>query len=192
MIAWLQGTVKSRDLRSVVLDVNGVGYLINATPSVITEAEIGSQKSYHTYLHVSETSQDLYGFNTGQELSLFKQLISVSGVGPRSALSVLSAGTPAQVTSAIIQNNTAFLTSAPGVGRKTAERISVELRDKLTLPADDGTLPGDDEAVVEALVGLGYKQKDVREVLRGLTSVSTDPSARLKEALQKLSNAKWS
>lgn len=191
MIAWLEGTVKARDLRSVVLEVGGVGYLIYATPSVITQAEIGSQRSYHTYLHISENTHDLYGFTTPQELSLFKQLISISGVGPRLALAVLSAGTPAQVTSAIIQGRSEFLTSAPGVGRKTAERISVELRDKLTLPADDGTLPSDDEAVVEALVGLGYKQKDVREVLRSLPITQSDPSARLKEALQKLSNNKW-
>lgn len=192
MIAWLEGTIKTRDLRSVVLEVGGVGYLIYTTPSVITQAEIGSTRSYHTYLHISENTHDLYGFATPQELSLFKQLISVSGVGPRLALAVLSAGSPAQVTSAIIQNRSDFLTSAPGVGRKTAERISVELRDKLTLPADDGTLPSDDEAVVEALVGLGYKQKDVREVLRSMSVTEIDPSTRLKEALQKLSNNKWS
>jgi Holliday junction DNA helicase RuvA len=191
MIAWLSGTIIARDVRSVVLDVRGVGYLVNGTPNVVTQAVVGSTQTYHTYLHVSETSQDLYGFITPQELALFKQLIGVSGVGPRSALAVLSAGTPAQVASAIVQGDIAFLTMAPGVGRKTAERIGVELRDKLTVPADDGTLPGNDATVMEALIGLGYRERDVREVVRGLSSTITDTSGRLKEALQKLSTAKW-
>lgn len=192
MIAWLSGTVRSRDSRGVVLDVQGVGYLVYGTPSLVAGAEVGSSQSYHTYLHVTDSAQDLYGFATAQELALFKQLIGVSGVGPKSALAVLCAGTPAQVTSAIVTGDVAFLTSAPGVGRKTAERIGVELRDKLTVPADDGTLPGNDATVMEALIGLGYRERDVREAVRTLSSDSSDTAARLKEALQKLSSPTWS
>jgi holliday junction DNA helicase RuvA len=191
MIAWLSGTIRSRDNRGVVLDVHGVGYLVYGTPSLVTGAEVGSTQAYHTYLHITDSAQDLYGFTTPQELALFKQLIGVSGVGPRSALSVLCAGTPAQVASAIVGGDVAFLTMAPGVGRKTAERIGVELRDKLTVPADDGTLPGNDATVMEALIGLGYRERDVREAVRGLTADAADTSARLKEALQKLSAPAW-
>lgn len=192
MIAWLSGTVRSRDSRGVVLDVQGVGYLVYGTPSLVAGAEVNSSQSYHTYLHVTDSAQDLYGFTTAQELALFKQLVGVSGVGPRSALAVLSAGTPAQVTSAIVSNDVAFLTTAPGVGRKTAERIGVELRDKLTVPADDGTLPGNDATVMEALIGLGYRERDVREAVRTLAADPADTAARLKEALQKLSSPTWS
>jgi Holliday junction DNA helicase RuvA len=191
MIAWLSGTVRSRDSRGVVLDVQGVGYLVYGTPSLVAAAELGSTQAYHTYLHVTDSAQDLYGFTTTQELALFKQLIGVSGVGPRSALAVLCAGTPAQVTSAIVSNDVAFLTTAPGVGRKTAERIGVELRDKLTVPADDGTLPANDTTVMEALIGLGYRERDVREAVRTLAADPADTAARLKEALQKLSAPSW-
>lgn len=175
-----------------MLDVHGVGYQVYGTPSLVTLAAVGSQQSYHVYLHISDTSHDLYGFATAQELALFKQLIGVSGVGPRSALAELCAGTPAQVASAIVGGDVAFLTTAPGVGRKTAERIGVELRDKLTVPADDGTLPGNDATVMEALIGLGYRERDVREAVRGLAADAADTGARLKEALQKLSASKWS
>jgi Holliday junction DNA helicase RuvA len=91
-----------------------------------------------------------------------------------------------------VGGDVAFLTTAPGVGRKTAERIGVELRDKLTVPADDGTLPGNDATVMEALIGLGYRERDVREAVRGLAADAADTGARLKEALQKLSASKWS
>lgn len=187
MIAWLSGKVRGRDERSVTLDVNGVGYLLACTPAVLAEAEPGSERSYHAYLHVTEGSLDLYGFTTPQELSLFKQLLTVSGVGPRVGLAILSVGTPAQVASAIVQGNVSFLCAAPGVGRKIAERITVDLRDKLTVSTDEGGLPGDDGAVAEALVRLGYRAKDVNEALRSLSPEIADPSARLKEALQRLS-----
>lgn len=192
MIAWLSGKVRGRDERSVTLDVGGVGYQIACTSAVLAEAELGSERSYHTYLHVTETALELYGFNTPQELGLFRQLITVSGVGPRVGLAILSVGTPAQVASAIVQSNVSFLCAAPGVGRKIAERVTVDLRDKLTVTTDEGGLPGDDGAVAEALVRLGYRAKDVHEALRSLSSAAADPSARLKEALQRLSRNKWS
>ncbi|MEK7509012.1 MAG: Holliday junction branch migration protein RuvA, partial [Patescibacteria group bacterium] len=168
MIAYLEGKVISKNKNSVVvLTANGVGYEVFVAPILLTKLQTGDLAKLHTFFQVREDSQDLYGMESKNELDFFKLLISVSGVGPKSALHIMALGDIEEIQNAISKKDLAFLTKVSGIGRKIAERIVVELKDKLaTLEKNEnhqGTRLGD---VMDALTGLGYSVIEASEAIK--------------------------
>ena len=129
MIARLRGTVAARTTAGVVIDVGGVGYLVAATPRV--RARVGEETTVETYLHVREDALQLYGFASADERELFELLLGVSGVGPKVALAIVSGSTPDELRRAIVREDTARFEAIPGIGRKTAQRVVLELKEKM-------------------------------------------------------------
>ncbi|MGW8209408.1 MAG: Holliday junction branch migration protein RuvA, partial [Syntrophobacteria bacterium] len=168
MIAHIQGFLHFKSPEYLVIDVDGIGYQVHVPLSTFYDLpQVGSTVSLHIHTHVREDALQLYGFRSPEEKVIFVRLISISGIGPRLAVNILSGISPAELVESLSQNNLARLISIPGVGRKTAERIMVELRDKVSslVPSHDVTVPvktAADEAVIEdalsALLNLGYKK----------------------------------
>jgi Holliday junction DNA helicase RuvA len=164
MIAGLDGTLEQLNLDSAIIKVSGVSFQVYTPASTLCQlGSIGERVRLHTYLHWKEDSTALYGFTTSQELDLFKMLITVSGVGPKSALSMLSRLTPDDLASAILSSNVDLITQAPGIGKKTASRVILELKGKLEKGWGGvvSRYPTTDNAdIVTALTNLGYSTAD--------------------------------
>ncbi|HWQ99586.1 MAG TPA: Holliday junction branch migration protein RuvA [Candidatus Methylomirabilis sp.] len=184
MIGSLRGRVLALDSAKVLLDVNGVGFRVFAAPTTLTTLTMGEEVLLHVHDHVREDARDLYGFLTADELALFERLISISGVGPKAGMSILSVGSAETVKRAIMNGDLATLTSAPGVGTKIAQKIVLELKGQLV---DVDVAMGPDREVVDALVSLGYSVHQARAALKGVSADVTDMSERVREALRSLS-----
>jgi len=186
MIGSLRGTVLERLGDSTVLvEVGGVGYLVSVTPRTFGELEPTSSAFLHVHHHIREDAQTLYGFLDRLERETFETLLTVHGVGPSMAIAVLSTHSPGTLVDIVASSDIASLTTVPGVGRKTAERIIMELKDKLQLPVlDDGGSPTASVAanVRDALSGLGYSADEIREVLRSVPN-GLDEAESLRLAL---------
>ena len=205
MIAYVNGILESIEEGLAIVDVGGVGMNVFISGSTMDRMPgIGEAVKLYTYTSVKEDSFTLYGFLSRDELSLFKMLISVNGIGPKGGLSILSVMTPDDLRFAIMAGDAGTISKAPGVGKKTAERITLELRDKIKATEDDmlrsssavtlDDLTGEassarDEAVA-ALVALGYNSSDamkaVRKVLAENDSASGDTEMLLKLALKEI------
>lgn len=183
MIASLTGQVIQHDERGIVLDVHGVGFRIFTLPKVQADIPVGQSITVQTHLHVREDAMELYGFTEHAEVRLFEKLLTVSGVGPRMALGVLSAASVTDLETAIERGQSSILTKVSGVGKKTAERIIVDLRGKLESEdvIDDQSL----SAVIDALVSLGYSSREAREVANA-TSPDLTVEERIKAALKRM------
>jgi len=191
MIGSLRGTVLERTEEScALLEVGGVGYLVSVTPRTLAELEPGATVFLHVHHHIREDAQTLYGFLHRDERTTFQVLIATHGIGPALALAILGTHAPAALVDIIASNDIGALTLVPGVGKKTAERLLVELRNRLNLPMLDpvpagggkGSVIGD---VREALGGLGYGPEEVRDALRELPS-DGEASTLLRDALKLL------
>ncbi|MFO7303653.1 MAG: Holliday junction branch migration protein RuvA [Acidobacteriota bacterium] len=196
MIARLSGTLAEKQVQRLIVDVQGVGYDVLVPLSTFYSlGEPGSPVTLRIYTHVREDALQLYGFLTPLEQELFERLITVSGIGPKVALAVLSGIEPADLVRAIRQGDIARLTSIPGIGRKTAERLVVELKDRLRAADDDGGAQGaagglrDD--LLSALVNLGYQRTTVEKTVDTVLGRSggADFQAALREILRELSRA---
>jgi Holliday junction DNA helicase RuvA len=160
---------------AAVIDVGGVGYLVHATPSVL---RLGEEVTVETYLHVREDALQLYGFATAEERQLFVHLLSVNGVGPKVALAIVSGSTPAELRRAIARDDVKRFQAIPGIGLKTAQRVVLELKEKLTLVdavADDGA----GLTARDALVELGWSLVDAERAL-----ADVDPSLPVEEQVR--------
>ena len=170
MIASLRGRVASTRPGALVLDVGGVGYLVAATASAVRRAgdADGGEITIHTHLHVREDTLQLYGFASTAERSLFELLLGVSGVGPKAALAIVSGFAPDQIRRAVATSDHALFTSIPGIGRRTAERVVVDLKDKVGAMEIAAVPAGGDEhaAARDALVGLGMSVAEAEAALR--------------------------
>jgi len=184
MISRLRGAPVGRTIDGLVVDVGGVGYLVSATPSVLRRAEGASEVTVETYLHVREDALQLYGFADAAERSLFVQLLGVSGIGPKVALAVVSSASPEELQRAIALRDSARFQAIPGIGKKTAERIVLELEGSLAdaVPVAVGDIPRELVAR-DALVELGYS---VVEAEQALARVDPDlpVEERVREALR--------
>lgn len=191
MIAHIFGEIVDMNLTSVVVDVNGVGYEVHAPTSVLEQVSIGSKQKFFTHFSVRETSQDLYGFTTIDAKKLFELLLSVSGVGPKVALSITSLGAPTDIKSAIANSDVSFIVTANGVGKRGAEKIIVDLKDKVGLVGDAGyslsPAQNSDDAL-EALISLGYSGAQASQVLSGIDATKS-VEARIRLALAEMSKA---
>jgi Holliday junction DNA helicase RuvA len=185
VISRLRGAPTGRTADGLVLDVGGVGYLVAATPSALRRADGVSEVTLETYLHVREDALQLYGFADAAERALFVHLLGVSGIGPKVALAVVSSTPPADLQRAIALGDTARFQAIPGIGKKTAERIVLELKDSIADTIDPGVEVGAPRELVarDALVGLGYS---IVEAERALARVDPDLPAeeRVREALR--------
>jgi len=182
MISRLRGTVVVRTPAGLVLDVGGVGYLVAATPRVT--ARVGEEATVETHLHVREDGLQLYGFASADERELFELLLGVSGIGPKVALAIVSGSPPAELRRAIARDDLARFEAIPGIGRKTAQRVVMELKDKLAEPASSGS-PGGGLLARDALVELGWSVVDADRVLADVDealSVEEQVRAALKRA----------
>lgn len=199
MISYLEGKVEFKGEKFVVVNVGGVGYRVFASPETLKKIpEKGGDVNRSnpptvklwTHLHVKEDALDLYGFLHLAELDLFETLISAPGIGPRKALSVLSAAPIDTLRRAIAAGDTSYLSKVSGIGRKTAEKIVVELKEKMAgrgITVEAPELKEEADAL-DALVSLGYSQREAREALAAIPQKITSAEKRIKEALKKIGN----
>ena len=164
--------------------VNGIGYNIFSIPETILVSELEEEISLWTYLAVRENSMELFGFKTKAELDIFTLLIGVSGIGPRGALGVLSVVPPDVLKTAIGSGDTSYLTKVSGIGKKTAQKIVIELKDKIKdYNESDYDHMRDGEDSIMALMALGYKEREAREALNQLSEIK-DTGEKIKAALK--------
>ena len=189
MIGQLTGKIAFTNSRYVILDVNGVGYKVFVSTDTLSKVKNNkSQLTFWTHLVVREDVLDLYGFLTKNELDFFELLISISGVGPRGALSILSLAPPETLKKAISSGNTSYLTQVSGIGRKIAEKIVLELRDKIGVIESEGTNLDQEAEAVMAMEALGYSNREARDALRKVSADITETGDKIKSALKNLSN----
>lgn len=185
MIGHLEGTVTALRAGFAILSAGGVGYKVTATKGTLATLSPGGKASLWTYLAVRETALDLYGFPNESEQHFFELLLTVSGIGPKSAIGILDIADVEALRSAIARGNAAYLTNVSGIGKKTAEKIIVELKDKVGLGSEglSNAMKGDEEAL-EAMRSLGYSPQEAREALRKVPHELTKSNDRLREALK--------
>jgi holliday junction DNA helicase RuvA len=184
VISRLRGAPVGRTVDGLVVDVGGIGYLVNATPSVLRRADAATEVTIETYLHVREDTLQLYGFADAAERALFAQLLGVSGIGPKVALAVVSSAAPEELQRAIALKDSARFQAIPGIGKKTAERIVLELEGSIADSVRVAEPGGPRELVArDALVELGYS---LVEAEHALANVDPDLSVeeRVREALR--------
>ncbi len=196
MFYYLNGTVAETGANLAVIDCGGVGYACATTNYTISQLKRGETAKLYTYLHVREEIFELYGFATQSELNSFKMLLGVSGVGPKAALAILSATTPDQLALAIVTGDEKSLTAAQGIGKKIAQRIILELKDKLAKEQTSFSPDGISAPIVvrndksgeaaAALAVLGYTSQDISVALKGLDMENLPLEEVIRQALKKM------
>ncbi|MBI4434917.1 Holliday junction branch migration protein RuvA [Candidatus Uhrbacteria bacterium] len=187
MLAFLRGTIRSILPDSVVVELHDVGYRVFLPPPLRERLRVGERVELYTHEVVREDRRELFGMGSADELSLFHDLLTVSGVGPKIALGLLGLGTPAEIRHAIAREDAVYLSKVIGIGRKTAERVVVELKGKMAAYAEASAAKhGGEDDVLDALVQLGYKIQEVRDVIRKLPVSAATTEQKLKVALQAL------
>lgn len=191
MIAHVKGIVTEKMITSLIVDVHGVGYEVNVAAGDFEQATLNDEIKFYTYHHIREQSQELFGFSSLAAKKLFELLITVQGVGPKAAMAILSISDSESVRSAIANSDSAYVAKAAGVGKRIAERVIVDLADKVGLPLryDNSSITGISQSVnhsdeaLEALMALGYSLADATKALEGIsTELST--ADRVTQALK--------
>ena len=199
MVAYVNGILESIEEGNAVIDINGIGINVNISGSTMDRMPgIGEMVKVYTYTNVKEDAFTLFGFLSRDELSLFKLLITVNGIGPKGGLAILSVMSPDDLRFAIIAGDSASIAKAPGIGKKTAERITLELKDKIKVTEDsllsqggdslDGDLLGDNlsakDETVAALVALGYNNSDAMRAVRKVLGTEEGAAANTEDLLK--------
>ena len=195
MFYYLDGTVTIIEPNLAVIDVGGVGYACSTTMNTLSHLEIGKKARLYTYCNIKEDAFDIYGFYDTVEKRAFEMLISVSGVGPKAAVSILSSATPASLAMSIINGNDKALTTAPGIGKKIAQRIILELKDKMSkesstlqdagfVPSAVSTPGGKVNDAVSALTVLGYAPAEITAALRAIDTDSLTVEEIIRQVLK--------
>jgi len=192
VIASLEGTVGTVGLDAIVIDVGGIGYRVFTTPALLVSARTGNRLRVHTHHLIAEDRQALFGFATPEELGFFQLLLTVTGVGPKVALAIVGSRPVADLQLAILQQDQAALTGIPGIGKKLAERVVFELKEKVAAAgtaAAGGSAVGGETEVIAALQALGYSPFEARQASRlalGDTTIGGTLEDRVKAALRTL------
>jgi Holliday junction DNA helicase RuvA len=173
MISYLQGQVKRITERSLTVLTGGVGYEVFTAKDTLTQVKIGEEVELLVYTAVREDAIDLYGFKDDSQFYFFKLLITISGIGPKSALNILDSAGPEDIRQAVINDDPGMLQKVNGIGKKTAERIVVELKSKIGAGLVAGSSQHASSEVIEALESLGYKAVEIREVLKQIDQTLT-------------------
>lgn len=200
MISFVRGKAVDMTEASVIVETGGIGFEIFMTGNALSRISVGEEVKIHTYFQVREDAMQLFGFQGKDDLQMFKLLLGVNGVGPKAALGILSGLTADELRFAVLSDDVKTLSKAPGIGKKTAQKLILELKDKMTLnEAFESKLAHEQEAVnqapggmtdarqeaVEALVALGYSSTDALRAVRGVAdTVPDDVEAILKAALK--------
>ena len=189
MIAHIKGIIEEKFNNSIIIDVNGVGYEVTVPTSDFEAVNLGEERKFFTFHAIRENSEDLYGFSTLMAKKIFELLISVQGIGPKAAIAILSLAEPEEVRNAIANADATFVAKASGVGKKSAERVIVDLRDKVGTPSRYGKVETvieehvQDEAL-DALIALGFPLKEATIALKDV-DISLPVEERIKLALKK-------
>ena len=186
MIGYIEGEVIFKGDRSLILKTGGIGYTLSTTPEFATRLAVGDEARLWTHLAVKEDALDLYGFSSRDELELFRLLISISGIGPKSALGVLSLADVKTLAHAIGSRDSGYLTKVSGIGKKLAEKIVLELRDKVGELIKGGNISNAETEAIDALESLGYAPRDTREIIRTLAKEHVTAQDIIRKALQTL------
>jgi len=201
LIAFVKGTIAYIHDNFAVIDVNGIGYQVNISPLTLSRLPaLGSQVQLFTYHQISENGQSLHGFLTQEELRMFSLLISVSGVGPKVATGVLGVLSPSQIMMAIVADDAVALSKAPGIGKKTAGRLLLELKDKIktedswedsSINISSSSTLGDSgkRDAMDALIALGYGKSEAMQAVLEVNEDGMDAGAIIKLALKKLAKS---
>jgi Holliday junction DNA helicase RuvA len=186
MISYLSGTIISVQEKYIVIDTGGVGYKVFVPPPIIQQSVVGSQTSLWIYTSVREDALDLFGFETLAIQELFELLLNVSGIGPKSALGILSVADTGSLIHAIKSENVGYLTQVSGIGKKTAEKIVLELKDKVEKLSLESDFQEADHMrdVIDALLSMGYHERAIRTTLSAVQTESTNTSEIIREALK--------
>lgn len=187
MISRLTGSIVHFDTKYLVLDVHGVGYKVSISPDVFSKLDKEVPLTLWTYLAVRENALDLYGFLSLSELNFFELLITISGIGPKTAMGILNVASVHSLETAIQTGDTSHLTKISGIGKKVAEKIVLELKDKVVVTdqsAEQTQTMKNDSDVLEALKSLGYSPTEARDVLKKIPKTLTKTSDKIKEALK--------
>lgn len=186
MIAHISGIITEKFMSSVIVDVHGVGYELTISAPDAETVNVNDEVKFYTYHSIRENSEDLYGFLSLAAKKLFEMLISVNGVGPKAAMAILSLSTPEEVRNAIANDDIAFISKASGVGKKSAERVIVDLRDKVGLPSHYGrsgvfvaNTKGPEDEALDALIALGFPLKEASAAL-----ADVDPTLPVEERVR--------
>ena len=190
MIGSLRGEILERDLDgSVLIEVAGIGYVVHVSQRALAELEPSTTAFVYVHHHIREADQQLFGFLTRDERVTFQTLIGTHGVGPALGMAIIATHPPTALVDIVVSQDVAALTLVPGVGKKTAERLLVELKSRLSVPVLDGVGTTGGGSVMtdvrEALLGLGYGDNEIRDTLREL-SPSGDAATMLRDALKAL------
>jgi Holliday junction DNA helicase RuvA len=189
MITYLKGKIQYIGQNYIEVNVGSIGYRVFVGENIINSLHVGKEIEIFTHQHVREDTLDLFGFLTRPELGLFEKLIGISGIGPKTALGVLSLASVDDIESAIIRGDAAILTKVSGVGKKTAERIVLELKNKFKGKVELGERQSgnfEDSDVLDALVGLGYGIDDARSALKNIDSEIKGADEKIKACLKAL------
>ena len=200
MIAFVRGTAVEMTENSVIVEAGGIGYEIYMTGTDLSQIHMGEEVKIHTYFNVREDAMQLYGFRSKDDLQMFKLLLGVNGVGPKAAVGVLAGITADELRFAILSDDVKTLSKAPGIGKKTAQKLILELKDKMKLEdafelklaheqekavAGLGEISDGRQEAVEALVALGYSSTDALRAVRKVTDVAPDDVEGLLKAALK-------
>ena len=200
MFSYISGTLAEKNQSYAVIDVNGIGFKLytSATSLADPSLSVGAPATFHTYMYIKEGIMDLYGFSTKAELSMFELLISVNGVGAKGALSILSLAIPEKIAVSIVTDDSNFIKKASGIGAKTAQRICLELKDKISNEAiipgtESGSIDVESKAdtssrkdAAEALIALGYTRQEAMKAINAVKDAPDDAEAIIKLALKHL------
>jgi holliday junction DNA helicase RuvA len=181
-------TGKIFDLKGTktIVKTGGIGFVIHSTPSYLGKLKVGTEANFWTHTAVRENDISLYGFEKEEELKVFEFLITVSGVGPKSGLAILSVAGVKSIEEAVVTGDTSSLTKISGIGRKTAEKIVLELNGKLITTRKGGGGTNEDIDVFEALKSLGYRERDIQETIKNLPKDLAGTNEKIKYALKNL------
>jgi holliday junction DNA helicase RuvA len=187
MIAKIKGVIEEIYIDGTVIDVSGVGYFLFLTNYTLTTLSAGQKVSFYTFHALRENASDLYGFNSQEELYFFKLLISISGIGPKSALGILNTAPIETIKEGIKTGDASYLTKVSGIGKKSAEKIIVELKDKLGMMDENNRskVIGSGDAI-EALTALGYSLGEAREAIQRIENKNLPTEEIVKKALKNL------
>jgi Holliday junction DNA helicase RuvA len=189
MVSYLKGKILNKGQGYIIVETNNVGYQVFVNPVMFADLDMGQEIEIYTHQYVREDALDLYGFKSLEDLEMFELLLSISGIGPKSALGVLSIASVGDIKDSISRGDSALLTKVSGIGRKTAERVVLELREKIgglglgTGNLESGSVSGDE---IDALMALGYSMQQARDALRSVNPEIKDSGERIKSALKKL------
>ncbi len=187
MIAYIKGEVIQKNERSIILLTNGIGYEVFLINNDLENIEKGKNCELNIYSHIKEDMFDLYGFKDIEQLDFFKKIISISGIGPKSALNILSLADIHDLKRAISSEDSSFLQTVSGIGKKTAARIVLELKEKIVTEISDQEIQKQGSGqVIEALISLGYKETDARDAAKKVPDDIQELSEKIKIALKEV------